>query len=165
MIGLMVDLHGTLLDSNYAWSKAFQKFDPKRMDYYSHALCNKVSRKELANIAGVPFEQIKAEYRKNLRPREEILAIVNILKKSFELVIVTNSKRNDALLDLEYLPNLNYKAIFTKEDGCKPDMEYLNSIIEQLNWEFAYLIGNDICEDCVDMKNVCSILVPDYPRD
>lgn len=156
--GLMIDLHGTLLYSNLAWALAYESFDKTRGNFYREEIDKKRSRYELAEIVKVPYSEIITKYRSFLRPRIEVIDFTNRL--NFPKLIVSNSDKEKVIKDLAYVPNLNFQRIYTIEDGTKPEFEYLEKILTDQNWDFAYLIGNDFKEDYSKHPKVMSIIIP-----
>lgn len=156
--GLMLDLHGTLLYSNLAWALAYESFDKTKGSFYREEIDKKRSRHELAEIAGVRYEEIINKYRTFLKPRFEVIDF--IVRLNLPKVIVSNSQRDKVIKDLEYIPNLNFQEIYTIENGTKPEFKYLENILNEQNWDFAYLIGNDVKEDYSKHPKVISIIVP-----
>ncbi|MBU2616025.1 MAG: hypothetical protein KKC19_02885 [Nanoarchaeota archaeon] len=160
MIGLMVDLHGTLLESNQAWAKALESIDPDRSEFYRQQIQLKRSRHELAEIAGVSFDDLQSAYRRFLFPRDEVIGIIRSLSDIYPMVLVTNAERNRVLDDLEHLQNLPFLRVYTREDGKKPNPIYLQRILDEQGWGEAFLIGNDLTEDYSENKKITSIIIP-----
>lgn len=161
-IGILFDVHGTLLDSNKAWISSFSKYGDKPSEYYSDKIWGKYSRKQLAKEIGVSFDIIKAEYRKNLLPRNEIVNMLIELSKSYEVAILSNARKEDVNEDLKKIEKIPKMRIFSREDGKKPDSKYVEHVLEKLEWEKAYMIGNDPDEDVFNTEKVTSLIVPYY---
>lgn len=160
MIGLLVDLHGTLLESNLAWARALESIDPKKSGFYREQIQFKRSRHELAQIAGVSFDSLLNVYRKYLLPRDPIVALFRTLSCEYPSVLVSNCQRDRVLADLHYLPTLSFKKIYTIEEGKKPERIYLQRILDDQGWDKAFLLGNDLIEDYSENENVTSIICP-----
>ncbi len=156
----MLDLHGTLLDSNTAWLEALREIDPNNIDYYEAGIWGKMSRRDMAKHANVSYECLKSKYRSKLKPRSGVLDFVKVLSANYPLIIVSNAKRKDILDDMGYLSQLQVERIYSKEDGNKPEMRYLERILVEMCWDSAYLIGNDFIEDFTYSKRVMSIIIP-----
>lgn len=159
--GLMVDLHGTLLRSNEAWIDALSEFDPSRREFYTNQVNSKRSRHELAAIAGTDFETVDNCYYEKLRPREDILELVKLLNSKYPSVLVSNAQEYRVLRDLKRLPDLSFLRIFTAKNGSKLNKDYLETILTEMNWDKAFLIGNDLEEDFVESPLIIPLLVPD----
>lgn len=162
--GLMCDLHGTLLNSNEAWLEALASFDPAQRDFYAEQIMQKRSRRELAAIAGVSFEDLSEQYHALVSVRLPVLNIVKKLCDSYSLIIVSNAPRPRVERDLLKLGSLPIARVFTQEDGRKPERDYLERILGEMNWNNAYLIGNDPEEDICDSPRIFSVIFPNKPR-
>jgi PAS domain-containing protein len=160
MKGLLVDVHGTLLLSNRAWARAFGRYDPDRFGMYCEEISKKRDRRELAAIAKVPYERIVDAYREELTPRQDVIRMIE--RSGLPRVIVSNARRERLLLDLELL-DFACDRIYTKEDGRKPDTNYLERILRDQRWDCAYLIGNDPIEDYSMHPRIQSIIIPQPP--
>jgi HAD superfamily hydrolase (TIGR01549 family) len=158
--GILLDLHGTLLDSNRAWIEAFKEIKPENAAYYEKQIWQKKSRHDLAIHAGVPFETLLEHYKKALKPREDVLKLVKNLSTEYPLALLSNSSRQRVVDDLRHLPNLGLVKIFTGEDGKKPNIEYCERVLGILGWDRALLIGNDPEEDMISSSRITCILIP-----
>lgn len=159
----MFDLHGTLLNSNKAWEDALIEFDPEKKDFYHQAIMDKKNRKELAQIAGVSFETLSERYYSLVKIREEVFSIALELNKNHPCIIVSNAPKFRVERDIKKLRELNLLRVYSGEDGKKPEKDYLERILKEMNWEQAYLIGNDIQEDLSLSNRITSIIFPNKP--
>lgn len=163
MNGIMLDFHGTLVNSNQAWLEAFSILDPPRREYYREKIWKKESRHLLAQTARLSFTEVYDLYATLLQPRLEIVDLVKKLGESYPLIIVSNSERERLLQDLQKIPPLPIQRIYSKENGRKPNLDYLESILHEMSWERAFLIGNDPEEDLVQSRCITSIIIPNNP--
>lgn len=159
-MGLMVDLHDTLLESSIAWIKSFYVLIPGEIENCVNDLSKGISRRTVAKTFGVSYDIVLDEYRKHLKPREEVYTLIQILSNEFPLVIVSNSSRDRIEKDIALLPSLNIERVYSKENGKKPDRMYLESILENMSWDSAILIGNNLVEDRSTSERITSIIFP-----
>jgi hypothetical protein len=159
--GVMLDVHGTLLNANTAWVAALSEVDPARAAYFSNAVRGGRSRYELADELGVQFEQLLRRYRALLTPRRDVLALALSLTAAYPSVIVSNAPRSRLLPDLEVVSELRVCRVYSIEDGTKPQSEYLERILQHQRWRRAILIGNDPVEDRSAHPRVRSVIIPD----
>ena len=44
--------------------------------------------------------------------------------------------------------------------GKKPDSKYLKRILDEMKWDKALLIGNDMEEDMIEIDDIITLMVP-----
>jgi FMN phosphatase YigB (HAD superfamily) len=163
-IGALVDLHGTLLQSNLAWIEAFSRLDPNKREFYTEQIMLKRSRHELADLIGISFKKVENLYHQNLIPRFEVVEMVITLSKHYPLVLVSNGPEYRVMRDLKRVPHLKFDKIYTASDGLKSDIKYLERILDEQGWSKGLLVGNDLEEDFLESERIIPVLVPDKPR-
>ncbi len=156
--GLMVDLHGTLLYSNLAWALAYESFDGTRGEFYRQEIEKKRNRHELAQYAGIAYELLLDRYELFLTPRVDVIEFIK--NQNLPMVIVSNAQKKRVVRDLTRVSGLAFDRIYSQENGIKPASEYLESILKENEWDFAYLVGNDVSEDYSENSKVLSIILP-----
>lgn len=162
-MGVLCDFHGTLVDANKAWIKAFETYGIPDMNQVITDVYHKVNRKIICHRYGIDYEEIKNQYTYFLEVRYEIVNLVKLLSNNAGIIIVSNSSRERLLRDVDFVkPNLdlNILEILSKENGNKSDPDYINRVLDKYNYKSAYLIGNDIREDFNSSHRITNIFVP-----
>ncbi|MBR3511205.1 MAG: hypothetical protein IKN73_04045 [Alphaproteobacteria bacterium] len=162
-MGVLCDFHGTLVDANHAWIKAFETYDIPDINQVITDVYHKVNRKIICNKYGINYEEIKNKYIYFLEVRYEIVNLVKLLSGNTGIIIVSNSSRERLLRDIDFVkPNLdlNILEILSKENGNKNDPDYINQVLDRYNYRSAYLVGNDIREDFNPSLRITNIFVP-----
>ena len=85
------DLHNTLLLSNDAWINAFLKFEPSiDKDSLTKDIYNKKSRKELANLYRIDYEELLSEYHNLCSINKKlVLFIKQLQEKKFKVLLIS----------------------------------------------------------------------------
>ena len=160
-IGICFDLHNTLTDANEAWKLAYKDL-VGNSEYLeiSKRIDQKESREKLCVEHGLNYSLVTQKYRENLSINEYGLLLLNSLSKYFEVCLVTNSSKEKAINDLKKIGlDQKFNKIYTKENGTKPDPEYIKNIIKENNFDLVLMIGNDIYEDFVTSDNVVPLII------
>lgn len=158
---ILADFHGTIVDANLAWYKAYCCLCPEKSDIIWQKIKAKEHRQEIANYIGVDYTRVIELYRNFLTVRQDIIKLIKGL--NLPVIIISNSSRDRLMLDIEKTQNqhdLEFEKIYSGLDGKKPDVEYIERIILENGYESAYMIGNDINEDFIKSPIVTNILVP-----
>lgn len=159
MIAISYDLHNTLIKSNKAWLKAFKSLSK---EHYSNIKqeYSFMSRKAICKKYDINFEQLEYEYRKYIKLNKRVCKLYYKYLHKFPTLIISNAPASRVYRDIQKC-NLKYDCvkIYTKEDGEKPDSEYINKILLQNKIEFAIMIGDNKNEDVFDLNNVKTILI------
>lgn len=158
--GVMFDVHGTLIHTSEAWIQAFT-FYCKDEKFCREWLENKGSRKALAKKIGIPFESVHNLYREKISANDRIVSLFEIYRQTHEVIIVSNAKKEDVVADCDavHIP-LDGVKIFSSEMGKKPDSKYLKRILDEMKWDKALLIGNDMEEDMIEIDDIITLMVP-----
>ncbi len=160
---LLADFHGTIVDANTAWIKAYETAGAENMADIVQRVYKKVHRKTIADDYNLDYDNIISLYRANLHIRPEIVALIKQIPGSDNIIIVSNSKREKLLKDIKQVENehnLHICDIFCKEDGNKKDQSVYDIIIKKYDIKAAYMIGNDIREDFCANPAITNIFVP-----
>jgi len=164
-IGVFFDLHNTLTDANEAWKSAYRDLvSNSEHRKIAKMIDQKESREKLCVEHGLDYGLVTQRYRENLSINEYGLLLLNSLSKHFEVCLVTNSSKEKTISDLKKIGlNQKFKKVYTKENGTKPDPEYIKDIIKENNFDLVFMIGNDVYEDFVISDNIIPIII-DFPK-
>ena len=158
---LLVDFHGTIVDANLAWYRAYCASCPDKSEYIWNRLSAKDSRKEIAQSLGLNYDDVIKIYRQNLAVRDDVIKMIHGL--NLPIIIVSNASLERLMADINTVQsqhNLTFLKIYSKENGKKPDVEYIERIIAENGFDGAYMIDNDIDEGVIKSPKVTNILVP-----
>ena len=159
MIAICYDLHNTLIKSNKAWLKAFKKMCREKYSIIKQEY-KFMSRKSICKKYDINSEQLENEYRKYIKLSKKVCKSYYEYLHKLPTIIISNAPASRVYKDIEKCKlKHNSVKIYTKEDGEKPDSEYINKILLQNKIEFAIMIGDNKNEDVFDLKNVRTILV------
>jgi hypothetical protein len=162
-MGILCDFHGTLVDANAAWISAFESFGIKTIDNVFSQVYKKTNRKIICSDLGLDYTEVTNRYRDHLEIRKPIVDFIKKLSTNNEIIIISNSSRNRLMLDIEKVHDalgFNITDIFSKENGNKNDIGYIESILDSKGFKSAYIIGNDIREDFNPSNRIINIFVP-----
>ena len=160
-----VDLHGTLINSNDAFIKAFLKIN-KNLDRISleKRIYLKESRQNIAKELGINYSRVISEYSKQTRINQKMVKLIKIFKNiGVPVIVVTASKGRRAYIDRKYL--LKY---FLPDDfiinikNAKIDNKFWENLRKKFDSTFILYIGNDFEEDNIKSRNVISLLNSEY---
>lgn len=155
------DLHNTLLLSNDAWISAFMTLDStideKRI---SKEIYNKKSRKELANLYGINYDDLLNMYHNLCLINEKlVLFIKSLQEKEFQIVLISSSNKEKVNNDLKSISKyIVFDEIYTKEKFKKNNKNDWDKLLEKYNADFLVYFGNDYDEDIIHHDKVISIL-------
>ena len=102
-MGVLCDFHGTLVDANKAWIKAFETYDIPDINQVITDVYHKVNRKIICRRYGIDYEEIKNKYTSFLEIRYEIVNLVKLLSNNTGIIIVSNSSRERLLNDINFV--------------------------------------------------------------
>ena len=166
-IEIISDLHGTLVNSNQAWIRAFDKVNPGYLEHYTQQIFHKRNRKDLASELNFDFEEIEAIYHSFVTPREDVIYAVNLLASNKPIIIVSNAPYNRVTRDLQVLAHkIDIAEIFTSD--TIPNLKTvsgLHKILDTRNVLSGYYVGNDIEEDLIRSKRITPLLFPDKDKE
>lgn len=160
---LLADFHGTIVDSNAAWIKAYLDLGATDTEYVTRHVFQKEKRSVIAEKFGIDYEKLKLKYRENLHIRHEVVNIIKSLPGSQNIIIISNSSKAKLLKDMKKVKNehmLNIIDVYSKEDGNKQDIKFVKKILNKYNIDRIYMIGNDIREDFSQCEEITNIIVP-----
>lgn len=158
---ILADFHGTIVDANAAWYKAYCHLCPKKSEIIWQKIKAKEHRQGIADFLGVDYNQVVALYRDFLTVREDIIKLIEGL--NLPIIIISNSSKERLMLDIDRVKNqhnLVFEKVYSGSDGKKPDIKYVENIIRENGYETAYMIGNDINEDFIKSPIISNVLVP-----
>lgn len=155
------DLHNTLLLSNDAWISAFLKFDPTiDKNNLTKAIYNKKSRKELANLYGINYENLLSEYHSLCSINQELVLFIKSLQENdFKVLLISSSNKEKVNNDLKNISKyITFDEVYTKENFKKSNIKDWDKLLEKYKADFMVYIGNDYDEDIINNDKVISIL-------
>ena len=155
------DLHNTLLLSNEAWINAFLSFNPKiDAKKISNDIYSKKSRKELAILYNIDYDELLYKYYEKCLPNTKLLAFVKELQnKGFQVILISSSSKEKVNKDLIKINNyISFDEVYTKETFKKDNINDWNSVIKKYKADFMIYIGNDYDEDIINNEKVISVL-------
>lgn len=155
------DLHNTLLLSNEAWIKAFLSFNRKiDVKKISNDIYSKKSRKELASLYNIDYDELLYKYHEKCLPNIKLLNFVKELQnKGFQIILISSSNKEKVNKDLTKINNyISFNEIYTREIFNKNNINDWNKVIKKYKADFMIYIGNDYDEDIINNKKVISVL-------
>lgn len=158
---ILADFHGTIVDANKAWHKAYCHLCPDKSEIIWQNIKAKEHRQEIANFLGVDYNQVIALYREFLTVRDDIIKLIKGL--NLPIIVISNSSKERLMLDINQVKNqhdLVFEKVYSGSDGKKPDTEYVENIIRENGYDTAYMIGNDLNEDFIKSPLISNVLVP-----
>lgn len=150
-IGILLDLHDTLVKSKSCWIKAFKKIAKDKIeakvmiDEYK----NGGWKREILLRHGYDYEQVKDIYLQYVSPKNDIIRLCKKYESDFKLILVTNATYSRMNEDIKKV-DLKFFKKYTRENGIKPNNEYILNILKENNLDSAIMIGNDKVKDVFD---------------
>lgn len=160
---LLSDFHGTIVDANSAWIKAYEILGAKNMDDVIRRVYQKERRKNIADDYNLNYDEVVETYRQNLHIRPEVVKLLHNIPGSQNIIIVSNAHKDKLYKDIKQVEkehDLNICDVFCKEDGCKKEQSLYPIIIAKYHIKNAYMVGNDIREDFCLNSIITNIFIP-----
>ena len=160
---LLTDFHGTIVDSNSAWIKAYLNLGVKNIEDITTQVYQKQSREKLALYYNIDYSLLLDEYRKNLHVRPDVISLIHAIHGNDNIIILSNSSKEKLYKDIEQVQaehDLKFSFVYSKEDGNKNDALFIDELCSKHNITKAYMLGNDIREDLVINDNITNIFIP-----
>lgn len=159
MIAISYDLHNTIIKSDRAWLKAFKKICKENYSAIKQEY-KFMSRKSICKKYNINFEQLENEYRQHIKLSRRVCKVYYEYMYKFQTLIISNAPASRVFKDVEKCGlEHSHVKIYTKEDGEKPDGEYIKKILSQNKIDFMIMIGDNRNEDIFNLRNVKTILV------
>lgn len=155
------DLHNTLLLSNDAWINAFLTFNTTiDKEQLSKEIYNKKSRRELASIYGINYnELLNVYYEMCFINKKLVLFVKSLQENGFEIVLISSSSNEKVINDLKKISKyILFDEIYTKENFKKNNKSDWDKLLKKHNADFIIYFGNDYDEDIINNDKVVSIL-------
>lgn len=160
-LSIWFDFHDTIVDSSKAWLKAYKYYCSKK-EYRKISFLYKkgYSRKKLANMVNIDYYLIENKYREYLKTKRIITWLLYYCINKYDVIIISNASRKRILKDLEKVKiNCDQIKLYTKENGHKPEIKYINNIIKDNNIDEVIMIGNDKFEDNFKQKKINTVII------
>ena len=153
------DLHNTIVNSDNAWKKAFQKMLPDKQCYKAlDMLDNGVSRHKICEKYNISYDSLEEEYRNNLECNYYIIEWIRMIKRESKVILISNARKERIMKDLEkFKITLLFDQIYSGDDGKKNNCQYLEKIMNDNNIERMIYIGNDEVEDKLNNNRILSM--------
>ena len=122
--GVLVDFHGTIVDSNQAWVDAFFYLSNCDHEVVIQKVYRKTDRRLMCQELGIDFADVVNKYRDFLKVRQEALDVIRLLSGDGKIIIVSHSSRKRLLADIDKVSSFlefDIVDLFSKEDGRKGD--------------------------------------------
>lgn len=155
------DLHNTLLLSNDAWINAFIKLNPTiNKDGLSKEIYNKKSRKELAKLYKINYNDLLNVYHNSCTINKELVLFIKSLQENnFLILLISSSNKEKVNNDLKNISEyILFDEIYTKENFEKSNPSDWDNLLKKYKADFMIYIGNDYDEDIINNSKVISIL-------
>lgn len=155
------DLHNTLLLSNDAWISAFLKLNSTiDKDSLSREIYNKKSRKELAKLYKINYDDLLSVYHSLCSINKELVLFIKSLQENnYRILLISSSNKEKVNNDLKNISKyILFDEIYTKENFKKSNASDWNKLLEKYKADFMIYFGNDYDEDIISNAKVVSIL-------
>ena len=155
------DLHDTLLSSQKAWIIAFKeitKNDNKKFEAIKKEYLDGGWKREICKKYGYDYNDLKNIYLGIVEPMEEVKKFCLEMKKRHKVFIITNATYKRALEDIGIL-KIDFEKVYSRDNGIKPDTEYIKNILKENDMEKMIMVGNEYERDVFDLPNTKSIIV------
>ena len=165
-LGIAFDCHNTLVDSNYAWTKAFVDYVGKEheenilMDLFGRRL----KRRDIATKYGVDYNLVeKQSYRYSNLNGKAFLLIESAHDIGIPVFVISNAPLENVVKDLQNVGiDSCFEKIFSKEDGGKSNTEIFDNILNDYGLEILLFIGNEEFDDNIPHPSVLSVVITDF---
>ena len=140
------DLHNTLLLSNDAWISAFLKLNPTiDRNILSREIYNKKSRKELANLYKINYDDLLSVYYSLCSINEKLVLFIKSLQENnFKILLISSSNNKKVNNDLKNISKyILFDEIYTRENFKKGNASDWDKLLEKHKADFMIYIGND----------------------
>ena len=155
------DLHDTLLNSFPAWLIAFEQITGKDTD-----LCSKIKsefiaggwKREICKKYGYDYNDVKNIYLDNVTAIQGVKEFYDYVKNYYKVFVITNATMPRAKEDIEIL-GIDFDKVYTRDNGIKPDKDYILDIMSQNNFDYMVMVGNEKERDIFDLNCTRTIIV------
>ncbi|MBQ7307509.1 MAG: HAD-IA family hydrolase [Clostridia bacterium] len=155
------DLHDTLLFSQNAWLEAFKiitKGDDEKYQTIKKEYLEGGWKREICKKFGYQYDEVKDIYLTIVEPMEEVKKFCEEMQKKHRVFIITNATYKRAIEDIKVL-KMEFEKVYSRDDGKKPDPEYIKKILEQNDIHNMIMVGNETVRDIFNLPNTKSIIV------
>jgi len=157
---ILFDLHDTLIQSREAWLRAFKYLRPNEYGRIRKMYDKPINRKKICEIYSIDYTALKKEYQNYLREYKCTIFVLKRLSNLYKIIILSNASKNRIIEDLSRFELSNYIfKIYSKEDGMKPNENYIQKIIAENHISRAIMIGNNYNEDVLNLNNIDNIII------
>lgn len=157
--GLLFDLHDTLVNSREAWLSGLIQLQPFRDKAELEMLYDTLKRKEICKLLNINYEEWLKLYQDNISVKPIMVELLNIVSKKFKCYIVSNASFERVHYDCRLVGEHYFQKIYSKEDGKKPNAEYIKSILFDNKLDYGILIGDNYQEDYTLLPTVQSVII------
>lgn len=155
------DLHDTLLDSFPAWIKAFEQITGDDKDKFEKIKSEFVGggwKREICKKYGYDYNDVKKIYLGYVKAIKGVKEFCLYIKKYYHTFVITNATLPRAEEDIKIL-GIEFEKVYSRDNGIKPDKDYIKGIIKGNNFDFLVMVGNETERDIFDIDNTRTIIV------
>lgn len=155
------DLHDTLLDSTKAWIKAFRQICKNDKNLFLKIKQEYLAggwKREICKKYGYKYEEVKNIYLSKVKTITGVKKFCDWLIKQYRVFVITNATYKRALEDIDIL-KIKFEKVYSRDNGIKPDKDYIKSIMEQNNAKYMLMVGNEKERDIFNLPNTKTIIV------
>ncbi|MCM1439921.1 MAG: HAD family hydrolase [Roseburia sp.] len=157
--GLLFDLHDTLVNSREAWLLGLTRLNPFRDKEELEMLYDSLKRKEICKFLDISYEDWLKHYQDNISVKPIMVELLNIVSTKFKCYIVSNASSERVHYDCRLVGEHYFQKIYCKEDGIKPNAEYLKSILADNQLDYGILVGDNYQEDYINLPTLQSVII------
>lgn len=160
-IAICFDLHDTLLNSYPAWIKAFTMVtngDLEKSEKMIEEFKKGEWKREICSRYGYTYDEVKNIYLQNVKPIYPVKKFCEMVKKNNSVYIITNATQPRAEEDI-FILGMTFEKVYTRENGIKPDKNYIKRIIKENNLSHLIMVGNEKERDVFSLPETTSIIV------
>lgn len=166
-IGIVCDCHNTLIDSNYAWIRAFCDLaGTEHEEEISLYLYGKTKRRDLAQMYNLDFSIVEERADHYEKKNSRLIAALTIVKEiGIPLFAVSNAPATRVLKDMEITGIRDlFLEVYTGDDGGKGNKKIFDKILQKYGLEYIIFFGNEEFDDHIEHGKVISFALTSFLR-
>ena len=162
---VVVDMHGTLINSNFAFLEAFMKLNPKASrKQLEKRIYMKESRHKIASEYGLNYQKVISEYGKSSRINKKLVILLRyLIDFNIPVVVITSASGKRYTIDRRYIMNYIKPAKFIQGvKKSKRTKSFWSRLKKMFGTSLVLYIGNDPEEDTIQFAGVISLLNAEF---
>ncbi len=162
---VVVDMHGTLINSNFAFLEAFAKLNPRaNRKQLEKRIYLKESRHKIASEYGLNYQNVISEYSKcNRINRKLVVLLRSMIDYNIPVVVITSATGKRCAIDKRYILNYIKPAKFIQNvKKSKMTKSFWSRLKKMFGTNLVLYIGNDPEEDAIHFTGVISLLNAEF---